>query len=518
MEPWIKEMGCMSDVVKIYGKTFKPGKVIDNPSDEQLRAWTLEQGGIITQAGNLAVITKVRSRSAKFTEIYHDKKPDQDDLKLIGDVFDYLKDKEVIRLDRRMCMHPDFTFHARVYITSQYARIPLMWGNTLFEMEDTDGDPDFITITVAEWPERRVMVFPEEGLTIILGSDYKGENKKAMLRQLMYAVKKRGCLGLHAGSKIIRVRKGGKLTDVGFLFFGLSGTGKTSLTCHSHWLNYPERVVIRQDDVVILRPDGSALGTENSYYVKTDALDLDSQPILYAACLSPRTILENVMVHEENRRIDFHDSTITSNGRAMVKRSDVAYTDDQIDLSKVHNIVFITRRRDVVPPVARLSPEFGAAAFMLGESIETSAGDPTMAGRAIRVVGTNPFIVGSEAEEGNIFLSILRKNPDVRCYMMNTGRVGATEGSSGENITVRDSVKIIEMIARDEITWKEDAFWGYEVPEEVPGMDYGRFELGNFYQRSEIDSLKESLRGERLEWMERFDGLDEDILNAIRGG
>ncbi|MEW6553967.1 MAG: phosphoenolpyruvate carboxykinase (ATP) [Actinomycetota bacterium] len=508
----------MNDTFEIYGQKFEPGKVIDNPSDLQLREWALEQGGMMTQTGNLAVITNVRSRSAKFTEIYHDKAPEEKDLKLIHDVFEHLKNNEVIRLDRRMCMHPDYLFHARVYITADYARIPLMWGNTLFEPDDPDGKPDFITITIAEWPERRVMVFPEEGLTIILGSDYKGENKKAMLRQLMYAVKKRGCLGLHAGSKIIRVKRQGELTDVGFLFFGLSGTGKTSLTCHSHWLDHPERIIIRQDDVVILRPDGSALGTENSYYVKTDALDLDSQPLLYAACLSPRTILENVMVHEDTLAIDFRDSTITSNGRAMVKRSDVAFTDDQIDLPKVHNIVFITRRQDVVPPIARLSPEFGAAAFMLGESIETSAGDPTMAGRAIRVVGTNPFIVGSESEEGNIFLSILRGNPDIQCYMMNTGRVGGTEGLAGENISVRDSVKIIEMIARDEIKWKEDPFWGYEVPEEIPGMDYSRFDLGNFYQPSEISSLEEALRNERIEWLERFEDLDPDILNAIRGG
>ena len=217
-------------------------------------------------------------------------------------------------------------------------------------------------------------------------------------------------------------------------------------------------------------------------------------------------------------RIDFNDSSITSNGRAMVKRSDVAFTDDDIDLPEVHNIVFITRRNDVVPPIARLNPEFGAAAFMLGESIETSAGDPTMAGRAIRVVGTNPFIVGSESEEGNIFLSILKRNQNIRCYMMNTGRVGATEGSAGENITVRDSVKIVEMIARDQIKWKQDSFCGYEVPEEVAGMDHQRFELENFYQPSEINYLKESLRKERIEWLERFDELDSSIINAIRGG
>jgi len=508
----------MEDTLEIYGKTFKPGRVIDNPTDEQLRLWALDQGGVITQVGNLAVTTTVRSRSAKFTEVFHGKRPEQADLDLIEQVFDYLKDKEVIRLDRRMCAHSDFRFHARVYVTSQYARIPLMWGNTLFQQEHRHHVPDFVTITVAEWPERRVMVFPEEGLTIILGSDYKGENKKAMLRQLMYAVKKRGCLGLHAGSKTVRVRRNGELADVGFLFFGLSGTGKTSLTCHSHWLEHPERINIHQDDVVILRPDGSALGTESSFYIKTDSLDLESQPLLYAAALSPRTILENVMVHKDNGRIDFADSTITSNGRAMVKREDVAFTSSDIDMPRVDSIVFITRRRDVVPPVARLSPEFAAAAFMLGESIETSAGDPTSAGRAIRVVGTNPFIVGSEAEEGNIFLSILRSNPHIKCYMMNTGNVGATEGLAGENITVRDSVRIIEMIARDEIRWKEDPFWGYEVPEEVPGMDYQRFELRNFYQPDEIQSLQLALRNERLEWLQRFEDLDPAIIDAIRGG
>ncbi|MHB8780873.1 MAG: phosphoenolpyruvate carboxykinase (ATP) [Candidatus Geothermincolia bacterium] len=495
-----------------YLERFRPKKIIDNPSDEELRGWALEQGGVITQAGNLAVITKVRNRSAKFTEVFHGKQPGVEAEALLDKVFEYVKSCEMIQLDRVMCLHPDFRFKARVYVTSGFPRIPLMWGNTLFKPENGNVDPDFVTITIPEWEERRVLVFPEEGLTIILGTDYKGENKKAMLRQLMYRVKQRGCLGLHAGSKIIRVDTEDGLRDQGFLFFGLSGTGKTSLTCHSHWLNFPERVVIRQDDVVILLPDGQALGTEDSYYVKTDGLELDSQPLLYAACLSPRAILENVMVLEDGRRIDFFDTSLTSNGRAMVKRSDVAYTDESIDVGQVNNIVFITRRNDVVPPVTRLNPEWAAAAFMLGESIETSAGDPTMAGRSIRVVGTNPFIVGSEAQEGNIFLDILRKNPNIQCYNMNTGMFGGTE-----KITVKDSVRIIEMIARGQIRWKQDEYWGYEVPEEIPGIDLERFDLKNYYEPSISEALSQALRDDRVEWLERFEDLDPSIIDAIRG-
>ena len=84
---------------------------------------------------------------------------------------------------------------------------------------------------------------------------------------------------------------------------------------------------------------------------------------------------------------------------------------DGIDLEKANKIVFITRRNDVVPVCARLTSEQAAAYFMLGESIETSAGDPTKAGQAKREVGTNPFIVGPEAEEGNRILADPPREP-----------------------------------------------------------------------------------------------------------
>ena len=386
-----------------------------------------------------------------------------------------------------------------------------MWGNTLFPPEG--GKPDFVTITVAEWPEKKTLVFPEAGFTLILGSDYKGENKKAMLRQVMYQAKKQGNLGLHAASKVIRVFREGRLKDYGFLLFGLSGTGKTALSCHSHWLRPPERVTIRQDDVVILKADGSAVGTEESFYLKTDGLEPNSQPLLYAAAISPRAILENVCVDPETGKVDFFDTTLTSNGRAMVKRRDIAFTDDTIDLAKANFVIFITRRSDILPPVARLSPEWAAAAFMLGESVETSAGDPTQAGKALRVVGTNPFIVGSEEAEGNTFLNILRNNPDIRCFLLNTGKVGGAD--RGQKITVKDSVKIIEMIARDSIMWQKDDFWGYEVPLEIPGIDSNRFKLDRYYSEEQIQEMSKDLKQERMEWLSQFKRLDKDIFNAI---
>ena len=500
----------MENMCQKYLGMFEPKRIIDNPSDKKLRGWAFEKGGEITEFGNLAVITNVRNRIAKFTEVVMNEPAPEDD-RLIREVMDYLKTKEVIQLDRVMCHNPEFKRNCRVYVTADYPRIPLMWGNTLFPSEG--GEPDFVTVTVAEWPEKRTLVFPESGLTIILGSDYKGEDKKAMLRQVMYWAKKGGSLGLHAASKIVRVFRNGELKDFGFLLFGLSGTGKTSLSCHSHWLRPPERVIIRQDDVAILRADGSAVGTEESFYLKTDGLEPDSQPLLYAAAISPRAILENVFVAPETGKVNFFDTALTSNGRAMVKRRDIAFTDSKIDLQKVDFIVFITRRQDILPPVMRLTPEWAAAAFMLGESVETSAGDPAEAGKLRRVVGTNPFIVGSAAEEGNTFLSILRRNPGIQCFILNTGMVGGAD--RGQKITVKDSAKIMEMLARDEIVWQKDEFWGYDVPVHIPGIDMARFDLDNYYSKEQIQEISEDLKQERLAWLSRFERLDEAILSAI---
>ena len=79
----------------IFDREFKPKRIIDNPSEKKLREWSLEQGGVITEFGNLAVTTAVRNRIAKFTEVVMGK-PGEDDIRLIRSVFGYLKGREMI--------------------------------------------------------------------------------------------------------------------------------------------------------------------------------------------------------------------------------------------------------------------------------------------------------------------------------------------------------------------------------------------------------------------------------------
>ncbi|OPJ56345.1 phosphoenolpyruvate carboxykinase (ATP) [Alkalithermobacter paradoxus] len=494
--------------------------VIVNPSVEELRNMSKHME-ITTEYNSPCYISKVRNRSAKNSFVVNDVPLgiDQQGIsrleadRIVDKVNEYLLNKELVRVDRKMGTHERFSFNCRLYITKEYSRIAYMWNNTLFNPTDTEN-PDLVSVYVPEWPERIILVYPEEGVTYILGTDYFGESKKSFLRMAMYKVKKMGGLGLHAGSKVLRVKdKNDNLKDVGFIMFGLSGTGKTTLTIHDHGLTGEECAIIRQDDVIFMDKDGYCAGSENGFYIKTEGLD-EGQKVLYKAATSPNSALDNVKVNEDGT-VDFDNTELTSNGRGVVLREEIENTDDTVDLEKANKLIFITRRNDVVPPVAKLTISQAATFFMLGESIETSAGDPTKAGQSKRCVGTNPFIIGLEGEEGNRLHQILRQNPDMECFILNTGSVGASKDSKGEKISIKVSTTIMKEIAKDSIEWELDKDWGYLVPKHVEGIDIEKYNPKNYYADIEYKNLVNKLKEERKNWIGRFENLSEEIASTI---
>ena len=227
----------MHELKNFNDQLFK--NVISNPTEQELRnlAKPMEK---TTEFNSASYVTEVRNRSAKNTYIVDEievgvdqKEISQEDAdKILQKVLEYVKDKDVIRVDRQMGMGDKFSYNCRLYISKEYARIAYMWNNTL-QPSSNPENPDLLSIYIPEWPERIMIAYPETGLTLILGSDYFGEAKKSFLRMAMYKVKEEGGLGFHAGSKLLRVYdKNHELKDVGFIMFGLSGTGKTTLTIH----------------------------------------------------------------------------------------------------------------------------------------------------------------------------------------------------------------------------------------------------------------------------------------------
>lgn len=510
----------MFNIKNINDELF--GKVVVNPTRSELRdlANNMEK---TTEFKSASYISEVRNRSAKNTYIVNEIESgvDQKEIskskadEIAAKVFEYIKNKEVIRVDRKMGMNNKFSFNCRLYISKEYARIAHMWNNTLFNPTNTEN-PDLVSIYIPEWPERMMFAYPETGVTFILGSDYFGESKKSFLRMAMYKVKKAGGLGFHAGSKVLRVYdKDNKLKDVGFIMFGLSGTGKTTLTIHDHELTGEEKAIVRQDDVVFMDENGYCVGTENGFYIKTEGLNPENQSVLYKAATSENAALENITV-DENGNVDFYDTTLTSNGRGVILREEIETTDGTVDLEKANKIIFITRRNDIVPPVVKLNPKQALEAFMLGESIETSAGDPTKAGQSKRCVGTNPFIMGPEIEEGNKLREILQKNPDMECFILNTGSVGAKENTSGEKLTIKVSTTIMKEIAKDNIEWIEDKEWEYMIPKVVSGIDINKYNPRNYYTKDEYNKIATKLKLERKVWLAKYeDSVVEEIAATM---
>jgi len=465
----------------------------------------------ITKYGSMAFFCRTRGRSAKETEIIMGE-PTEEQKKTVERLPDYLKGRKLIRVDRQIGTTKPF--HCRSYISADHPQIGYMWASTLFETKKKRIDS--ISIQIPEWPETKVMVEPSSGVNLILGPDYVGELKMSHLRLAMYRTKERGGLGLHAGSKVIRIMgKDGKLHEKGILLFGLSATGKTTLTCHNHWLDEKkgEGIVIRQDDIMLMQKDSSCMGTEKNFYVKTDSLEPENERAIYNVAISKNALLENVMVKPDGS-VDFFDKTITSNGRAVVPRDEMENTDASVDLDRVDIVLFITRRNTIIPPVAKLDKERAAAFFMLGESMGSSASDVDP-GKPKRVVGANPFIVGPKDGEGNRFYDIIERNPHVECYLLNTGMIG--EGGDGpcEKITVKDSAIIIREIARGAVVWKKDPDWGYETVESISGVEMSRFHPERHYSKEQYAKLTGELRDERRKWLAQFENLYSEIRNVI---
>lgn len=507
-----------------------------------------EQHATLTEFGNYNYASVVKNRSAGLTVYVGSQRVLQDKLnprqetildslpKTVRLVDAYVGRAPLIKAVRRLGQDPEFSPLCTLYLSShrpEVVRLAHFFNLALFDPVPENLEPRFFLVDLPEWQEkdRQILVFPEIGVTYVLGSDYYGEVKKGFLRMAMWEAKQRGMLGVHAGSKIIRAKgPDGRLRRLSMLILGLTATGKTTHTCHTHGLGDDgEGIEIAQDDVVVLRSDWSALGTEKGFFLKTEGVGPESQPLIYSAVTGEDAVFENLLVDYEGK-VDFDDLTLTGNGRGIMQRTAFGESMGPISVPSVEELdgsilAFITRRNTIMPIAAKLTTEQTAAAFMLGESIESSGGDPRRAGMSVREVGTNPFIIGSKVDEGNRFYEFLKANEDkVQGYLLNTGGVGEVSavGPDGKRIVKRkvlrveipEMASIIRSMARGTAEWQEDRFWKVQVPRAVDGVDMSKFDPLRYYREGDIREMVEGLRKERREYLQAFKGLHPEIVRA----
>jgi phosphoenolpyruvate carboxykinase (ATP) len=501
-------------------------RLIDNPTAEQLRELTARMPNARrTIYDNYNVHTRVDSRSTKSTYIVTDRPQEhtaqtvtpEEGRKWAKLQDAYIHDQEMVLLDGIIGNDPAFLTPARLIIEARNANVAGMQRHLYYP--PTSGQQPEVTmiitpnLTAPGYPNDRAMfVDLEAGITRVFNSDYFGESKKGGLRMWNKKVYDAGGLAMHAGCKVIPVGTQQRVV----LIVGLSGTGKTTTTFTRQNNSKPV-----QDDFIALMPKGKIFGTENGCFAKTFGLDPKHEPTIYGAVTKRDAYLENVSQKEDGGPVDFFDASYTQNGRATFELSALGWVEDARNIGPADVLLILNRNDNIIPGVARLDSEHAAAYFMLGETQGTSAGGKDEMGKPLRVPGTNPFFPLRHEQQGNRFLELHRSRP-FEVYLMNTGRVGGPEGSpNSKKLTIEHSSAIVKAIAEGTITWSTDADFGYDVARGVPGIDdIEVLQPRRLYERTgrgdEYRALVQRLKQERVAELQKYPGLEKEILAAVR--
>jgi phosphoenolpyruvate carboxykinase (ATP) len=499
-----------------------------NPSAEELKELAAKMPNAReTRYGNLNVQTEVLARSKASTFLVLDD-PDgssqqaisREEGERIAKLQDeYIAGRDMVVVDGYIGDDPEFRTAARLYIEESNANIAGMQKQLYFDVDNVDSfEPELTVIytpnlKVEGYPNDRVIsVDLEKGVTRVCNSDYFGESKKGGLRMWNKLVYDRGGLPLHAGCKVIPTDGGDKVG----LIVGLSGTGKTTTTFTKQNGSLPV-----QDDFVAMMPGGKVYATEAGCFAKTFALSEDDEPTIYGAVTKPEAYLENVS-QDDDGNVDFFDTSYTQNGRATFSFSTIDAADAR-ELQSADFLLILNRNENIIPAVAKLNAEQAAAYFMLGETQGTSAGGAEEAGKFLRVPGTNPFWPDDHDHQGNRFLELMGEH-QLDVYLMNTGRVGGADDVEGsEKVRIKHSSAIVKGIAEGTIEWTEDPHFGYQVAVSVPGIeesDAAVLRPKDLYESQsrmdEYEKIVDTLKRERVEYLQKFPALSDEIVDAVR--
>ena len=260
-------------------------------------------------------------------------------------------------------------------------------------------------------------------------------------------------------------------------------------------------------------PDGSFHGFElGGVYVKTESLNPGEQAEIYYGVLKPGTFGENIFVTEDGD-LDCHHLERTSNGRAVVQRRDVMHASHNIDVDRVDNLILITRG-PLVPAIAKLTLEEAVAFMVLGQAMESSAGDPTRAGKIRTEFFYDPFVAGDRSQHANILYEILIGLTHMKYYLINTGGVG--EGYAFKEIKLEYTLAILDSLLRAEIEDWVDSGSGFRVPASVRMVDDIYFHPEMLYSRQEFEQRRRKADKLRHEAMEKVGGkLHPDIAKVF---
>jgi len=510
----------------IWQKALEEKRLTHNPLDEELRKLVEKQLGVRkTIYGNFVAHSEPTSRSAMFTKNSVDHPFGEDELKLLAQCEKALGKERLISVDRIVGNENSDTT-VRLIVPERFAHVAY-GGKNLFTPPKGDvkkptyyilffADESFETnqskpLLSKDITIRLAMLDDGRFVKIIRNGNYIGEYKKGVFAAEDWAAKKtkRGIF-LHAGCREDYLQSThGDYRMARTLLVALSANGKTTTTCRILARKGKEKSWLVQDDGGILTPDGSFHGFEaGGIFVKTEGVNPGDQTEIFYGLLKPYTVCENVYVTEDGD-FDFYNFERTSNGRAVVLRRDFMHASSYIDVDRIDNLILITRG-PLIPAVSKLTREQAAALMVLGQAMESSAGDPSQAGKIRSEFFYDPFIAGDLAEHANIFYEIIKGIPHLNYYLINTGGVG--EGEYYKDIKLEFTMAILDSLLRGGLEDWIDSPTGFKVPGSIRYVDDIYLHPEKLYSRTEFAEKQTQLNKIRRESVRELgDSLHPDI-------
>lgn len=431
----------------------------------------------------------------------------------------YLTGEEVFVQDCRAGADPEFSLNVRIITEkawhSLFARN--MFINLATQDEYKRHTPDFTVIALPGFKADPridgtrtetaiVLNFPQR-LALIANTAYAGEIKKTIFTVLNYLLPLQGVLSMHCSANV------GKGGDVA-LFFGLSGTGKTTLSAD------PERRLIGDDEHGW--SDNGVFNFEGGCYAKVIRLSPQHEPQIWTATRRFGTILENVVYDPVSRRLDLDDDSVTENTRASYPLDFIPNAmPEKMARSHPRNVIFLTcDASGVLPPIARLSPEQAMYHFISGYTSK-------IAGTEIGL-GIEPQITFSACFGGPFmvqhpfaYADLLRKKMlkhRAACWLVNTGWTGGRFGV-GKRISIGHTRALLSAALEGrlaEVPFRKDKLFGFEVPTTCPNVPADVLDPASTWgSKEEYWKKYDALAARFIENFKQFaDGCPDDVVRA----
>lgn len=524
----------------IYKEAKSDERLLEDLSLAELKALALKQQGVLeTQMRSIAIDSEPMSRVAIKTKNSIDDEFGEEELKLAKQAVEVLGKCSIVSVDADVGDNSGVT--VRFLIPENYAYIGYGMKVLLGEPKQKVENPTYHIVYFTDdafETNKKIKALKDKDITIRLwmgekrgdqvkivrNSTYLGEGKKGVFQFEDWRAKAIDNEGifLHAGVRrdniwiydygTQRPELKERVTIVG----GLTATGKTTTLCRTFARMPKERSEMVGDDGGTMRWDGSfSVFEPGGLYVKTDSIDVD-QPEIFKASSSSNAILENVSLSQYPYIPNFSETSLTTNGRAIVSRENLEIASKELTVKKIHYIILLTRN-PLMNAISKLTTEQTVMQLIYGESVESSGGDPSEAGKPRREFFLDPFVSGNRLEHALKFYEILRENNGIQAFLANTGSIG----DKGMTVDLWDSCAIYNDILRDRLRFSErpDELW-YYYPIRCDRAKLSRLRaLTMFDSKNKENLIEKFLEGRRqylMNFEETWGTIPDRIKNSLR--